>query len=91
MTMRIEEFYSYLAEFENEFHGQDLYIVMAAGYTEAELDKASYQIQHLEYNGNEDQYEWLNDWNEGQQFINVWTVLPEKKLVYILTGGVFDE
>lgn len=86
MVMRISEFYEYLAKFEDEFHGQDLYVVMAAGYTEKELDKSKYELQLLEYDGNCDYYVWLNDWNEGQQFVRVWDVFPEKRLLYILTG-----
>lgn len=91
MIMRIEDFERMIDDFIEEFRGQDFIIVMAAGYTEKELDNAPYMIEYLEYDGNDNIYCWLHDWNEGQQYIRVWDVFPEKRLLWILTGGVYGE
>lgn len=62
-----------------------LIVVMRYGYTEKECLNENYSIEILEYDGDNDIMCWLNDWFEGQQFIDVYDIYSDDVLTKILT------
>lgn len=66
----------------DKYRGQNLFILFAPLYRK--VDKESQSLYILEYDGNNDQYCWLNDWDEGQQYIDLGGIFPEQILVFWL-------
>lgn len=51
---------------------EDLFVVFAAFYTKKEAEQATLNnlnLEVLEYDGSHDYHVWLNDWDEGEQYI----------------------
>lgn len=66
--MTLEKFFEVLDKLPRE----DYIVRMAAWYDhDPKPHQGELFNEILEYDGNEDQYVWLNDWYEGQQNINV--------------------
>ena len=61
---------------------EDLYIIMRSGYSMKDILDSDYNIELLQYEAGE--YVWLNDWYEGQQYIELYDMIPEEKLLDIL-------
>lgn len=64
----------------------DLYVLFSRGYTEKEAKDNKYELELLEFNGNDLTHTWLNDWYEGQQYIDFYGVYTEDNIIdYIIT------
>lgn len=68
----------------------DLYVIFSAGYTEKEAQNNHYELELLEFNGNDLSHVWLNDWHEGQQYIDLYGVYTEDKIIEIIQSYNFD-
>ena len=66
-----------------------LYIIMRTGYSFQDMLQDSFCIEAVEPyfdhdNSNKDGLCWFNDWYEGQQFIELYDIIPEDKLLELL-------
>lgn len=69
---------------------ENLFVIFGAFYTEREAENATkkqFNIEILEFNGMDLTHTWLNDWDEGQEFINFQEIYSESQLVEILLKG----
>lgn len=65
-----------------------LYVIMRTGYSFQDLLQDSFCIEaveaYLDIRNNEDGLFWFNPWFEGQNFIEVYDIIPEDKLLELL-------
>lgn len=63
-----------------------LYLIMRTGYSFQDLLQDSYCIEAVDpyFENDEDALCWHNDWYEGQQFIELYDIIPEDKMLELL-------
>lgn len=84
MIMNKESFYENLEMHEAKYFGRDIYVVFGCGYTIEEARKAPLQLELLEFEFESGQYVWLNDWDEGHKYINLFAVLSDDLVLKII-------
>ena len=64
-------------------YGETLYFIMRTGYTEKEMLKGRYTVEPLQYEcyRQYEGYVWLNDWYEGQQYIDIMCVITDDDII----------
>ena len=82
---RYDELLAYLDIFINKlsFKPSMIFIIMRDAYTKNEIEMSKYHIEMLVYNGNFDDYEWENDWYEGQSVMEIHAILTDKDILSI--------
>lgn len=82
--MTKNEFYEKIKEAEEKNFGNDLFVIMAAGYTEQEAEKANFAFEMLEFDWQQQQYVWLYDWDEGENFIKLHGIYTGEEIIDII-------
>lgn len=82
--MTKNEFYEKIKEAEEKNFGNDLFVIMAAGYTEQEAEKANFAFEMLEFDWEQQQYAWLYDWDEGENFIKLHGIYTGEEIIDII-------
>lgn len=74
-----------------EVNLEDVYVVFKAAYREADLESESYLFEHMEFDGNQVFHSWLNDWDEGQEYIDFFGIYTGSDILsLILSKGNFQ-
>ena len=63
---------------------ENIFVVFKAAYLEIELAKEPYLIEILEFDGDNAEYVWLNDWDEGQKFIEFFGIYTESDILSLI-------
>lgn len=68
---------------ENEC--ENITLIIRSGYSMKDLIESEYSLEMLEFNvGNDGEFSWLNDWYEGQVYIEVYDYYSESELLHKL-------
>ncbi len=76
----------YLKEVEKH-QIESVYFLFSCGYTEIEAKESKASLELIEYNFydyNEPTWAWLNDWDEGQEFVCLYGVYKESDIIKML-------
>lgn len=85
MKLSIHEFNRLISNFEaNVPILENIYVIFKAAYTENELEKLPYSLEILEFDGDNCTHVWLNDWNEGQKYIDFFRIYSESELLGLI-------
>lgn len=89
--MNKKDFYNlvdeYLEEVEKKHQIESIYFLFSYGYTEKEAKESKASLELIEYdccNFDEPTWVWLNDWDEGQEFVCLYGVYKESDIIKIL-------
>ena len=63
---------------------ENIFVVFKAAYREIDLEKESYSIEILQFEADNMEYLWLNDWNEGQKFIEFFGIYTESDILKLI-------
>lgn len=55
-------------------------VYMSYGYTEEELQEKPFELQYVSYCLVDDTLVWDNDWNEGQEFIELANIITMEEI-----------
>lgn len=71
----------------------DIYVIFKYAYTEKELEKERYELRRLDLECFGDNYVhvWDTDWDEGQEFIDIYGIYPEDELLGIILSKDIKE
>lgn len=83
MKMSKRNFEKIIFEF-CEVHSEDVYVVFKAAYREADLESDPYLLEHMEFDGNYSIHSWLNDWDEGQEYIDFYGLYTTNDLLNLI-------
>lgn len=83
MFYRYDEFLNYLdiCIGNMKYRPCSIFVIMRDGYTKNGLVASKYRIERLDYNIKYDDYEWDNDWFEGQSFIDIYAILTDDDIL----------
>lgn len=79
----IEELENFLLEYMMEHGSMELYVYMRYGYTQKEMKEEKFSIEVC---GLYNSYEilWWNDWNEGQKYSEIFSIITREELEKIM-------
>lgn len=79
----IEKLENFLMEYMEEHGSMELYVYMRYGYTQKGMKEENFKVEIC---GLYNSYEilWWNDWNEGQDYSEVFSIMTEKELEKIM-------
>ena len=83
MKMSKHNFENIVFEF-CDVHLEDVFVVFKAAYREVDLDKEPILFEHMEFDGNYGVHCWLNDWDEGQEYIDFYGVYTKDDLINLI-------
>lgn len=83
MKMTKDNFKNIVFEF-CEVHLEDVFVVFKAAYREADLETEPILFEHMEFDGNYVVHSWLNDWDEGQEYIDFYGVYTKDDLIDLI-------
>ena len=83
MKMSKHNFEKIVFEF-GEAYCEDMFVVFKAAYCEPDLETEPILFEHMEYDGNYDIHCWLNDWDEGQEYIDFYGVYTKDDLIKLI-------
>lgn len=83
MKMTKDNFENIVFEF-CEVHLEDVFVVFKAAYREADLETEPILFEHMEFDGNYVVHSWLNDWDEGQEYIDFYGVYTKDDLINLI-------
>ena len=63
---------------------EDIYVIFKSAYREIDLEKEKYSLELLEFDGDLMEYVWLNDWDEGQKFIDLFGIYTSTELLELI-------
>lgn len=83
MIMKKDDFYNKIAEYELEMKEgyRDLIVIMSYGYTQKEAEESDYELQFLEFDGMAMCHCWINDWDEGQEYIDFYGIYTDNEVI----------
>ena len=61
---------------------ENMYFIMRSGYSMKDILESSYSLELLEFEG--DDFAWLQDWYEGQNFIEIYDYYRESEVLHKL-------
>lgn len=67
-----------------EVHLEDVFVVFKAAYREVDLETAPILFEHMKFDGNYVVHSWLNDWDEGQEYIDFYGVYTKDDLIDLI-------
>lgn len=83
MKMMKSNFETIVFEF-CEVHMEDVFVVFKAAYREADLETEPILFEHMKFDGNYAIHCWLNDWDEGQEYIDFYGVYTEDDILNLI-------
>lgn len=83
MKMSKHNFENIVFEF-CEVHLEDVFVCFKAAYREIDLDKEPILFELMEFDGNYVVHSWLNDWDEGQEYIDFYGVYTKDDLINLI-------
>lgn len=83
MKMSKRNFETIVSEF-CDVYLEDVYVVFKAAYREADLESEPYLFEHMEFDGNYVIHSWLNDWDEGQNYIDFFGIYTESDMLDLI-------
>ena len=78
-----EELESFLLEYMMNYNTNELYVYIRYGYTQKEMKEEKFRIEVC---GLYNLYEilWWNDWNEGQKYSEIFSIMTKEELEKIM-------
>ena len=79
----VKDLENFLLEYMINYNTDELYVYMRYGYTQKEMKEEKFRIEIC---GLYNLYEvlWWNDWNEGQKYSEVFSIMTKEELEKIL-------
>lgn len=89
MFYRYDEFLNYLdiCISNMKYKSCSIFVIMRDGYTKNGLETSKYRIERLDYDFEYDDYAWVNDWFEGQSYIEFYTILTDEDILSAFKDG----
>ena len=84
MIMTKKEFLCFVNAFCDDTTVDNMYVVFKAAYTEKGLEKEKYSLELLEWEFEHCSHVWLNDWDEGQNYIDFFGMYTERDLLKLI-------
>lgn len=74
-----EQLENFLMEYMEEYGSMELYVYMRYGYTQKEMKEEKFRIEVCGWYGL-NKILWWNDWNEGQDYSEVFSIITREEL-----------
>ena len=84
MKMTKSEFFCIINGYCNDTTVDDMYVVFKAAYTEKGLEEAKYSLELLEWEYETCSHVWLNDWDEGQNYIDFFGIYTHSDILHMI-------
>ena len=78
-----KELESFLMEYMEKHNSNELYVYMRYVYTQKEMKEEKFSIEVCGWYGL-NEILWWNDWNEGQNYSEVFSIITKKELEKIM-------
>lgn len=79
----VKDLENFLMEYMEKHNSNELYVYMRYGYTKKETKKEKFSIEVCGWYGLHEIL-WWNDWNEGQNYSEVFSIITKEELEKIM-------
>lgn len=75
----VKDLENFLMEYMEKHNSPELYVYMRYGYTKEEMKEEKFGIEICGWYGL-DEILWWNDWNEGQKYSEIFSIITREEL-----------